>query len=150
MLVAHILNVACRMIQVYKFRQIIRKSCKLKLQCQNPSPPISTFSCNILRHAAAYWRLCTPGNPCNNEVRKSVVCQKSCSLIASTVNIEKVNPPCSAALSVTECLEKLDASTRPGLPRTEFMAVITQCAECGLITTRRVFEKHECARELCD
>jgi hypothetical protein len=39
---------------------------------------------------------------------------------------------------------KLDEENRPGLPRAEFKGLWATCIECGFVTTRRVFKKHEC------
>lgn len=40
----------------------------------------------------------------------------------------------------------LDCWIRPGISTAEFDQLITQCARCGLVMTRRVFGIHQCAR----
>lgn len=45
-----------------------------------------------------------------------------------------------------DLLNRLDYWTRPGLTPEQFNSLIAQCRQCGLVTTRRVFDIHECVR----
>jgi hypothetical protein len=51
--------------------------------------------------------------------------------------------------TVSELFEKLDARVRPGITKAELKRIIVMC-ECGLITTRRAFDDHDCQNEVID
>lgn len=53
-------------------------------------------------------------------------------------------PPVKTRVSALELLFKLDSWTRPGVAAAELASIITRC-ECGLVTTKRAFGRHECA-----
>jgi hypothetical protein len=50
---------------------------------------------------------------------------------------------------VSELLDRLDSRVRPGLTVVEFQKLFFLC-ECGIITTRRAFEDHDCRIEIID
>jgi hypothetical protein len=41
----------------------------------------------------------------------------------------------------------VDSIDRPGLPEPEFLKLIVKCDVCTLVTTRTVFDLHECNME---
>lgn len=48
-----------------------------------------------------------------------------------------------------DLLEKLDARVQPGVTQAELKSIIAMC-ECGLISTRRAFDDHNCQNEVID
>jgi hypothetical protein len=70
---------------------------------------------------------------------------------------EIMNPPAPTRSRSTttrrptdsELLRRLDSQVRPGITYTEFQKLFVEC-ECGLVTTRRSFEKHECIIDISD
>jgi len=49
----------------------------------------------------------------------------------------------------SELLRRLDSQVRPGITDTEFQKLFIKC-ECGLVTTQRSFEEHECIIDISD
>jgi hypothetical protein len=52
--------------------------------------------------------------------------------------------------TTSKLLEQLDVNVKPGITAGQFSTLFSQCAECGLVTTRRVFEEHKCRDEIID
>jgi hypothetical protein len=51
--------------------------------------------------------------------------------------------------TVSDLLGKLDARMQSGITKAEFKRIFAMC-ECGLITTRRAFDDHNCQNEVID
>lgn len=62
-----------------------------------------------------------------------------------TVSPSRAKAPFTRVTTST-LMFRLDCWVRPGIAGAEFEQLITQCARCGLVMTRRVFGIHECAR----
>ena len=55
----------------------------------------------------------------------------------------RFNRPAKAAETTLDRLIRLDSWVKPGLSEAEFRRLFYKC-KCGLITTRRIFDKHTC------
>jgi hypothetical protein len=42
---------------------------------------------------------------------------------------------------------RVDSIDRPGIPEPEFLNLIVKCDACTLVTTRAVFDHHDCSTE---
>jgi hypothetical protein len=53
------------------------------------------------------------------------------------------------SILVFEMLAKLDSQEEPGLTIDQLQLLLVRC-ECGMVTTRRAFDHHECLHEVID
>lgn len=56
---------------------------------------------------------------------------------------EELAPPVNQASRIIELLARLDFFVRPGIDEVTFNAIFARCS-CGMVTTRRMFNLHEC------
>jgi len=64
---------------------------------------------------------------------------------ATITSIQQQPAPATRPESVFSLLMRLNHSDRPGLTEAEFAQLFARC-DCGLVVTRRVFHRHECAQ----
>lgn len=64
----------------------------------------------------------------------------------ATVTLPKFQTPGNTPFD-NDLLQRLAAFDRPGLTVEQFRELVAEC-ECGLVTTRRVFEFHVCLRKV--
>jgi hypothetical protein len=64
--------------------------------------------------------------------------------------IRTCQPPKLGPVEVFNLLLRLDSAVNPGLTSREFLDLFMKCNRCGLTTTRRVFQSHNCVTEVED
>jgi hypothetical protein len=69
------------------------------------------------------------------------------SIIDTGVDLQRIRtrqPPAIGPAEVFNMLLRLDSAINPGLTMAELLDLLMRCDHCGLVTTRRVFQSHEC------
>jgi hypothetical protein len=72
------------------------------------------------------------------------------SIIDTDVDLKRIRtcqPPTISLVEVFNMLLHLDSAVNPGLTMAELLNLLMRCDHCGLVTTRCVFQSHECVME---
>jgi hypothetical protein len=75
------------------------------------------------------------------------------SIIDIGMNLGRIRtrqPPAMTPVEVFNVLLRLDSAVNPGLTIAELLDLLMRCDQCGSVTTRRVFQSHECVMKDAD